>query len=301
MSRFINPAPQYKPYSKLYFFESNTNTQLATYADSIETIPNTHPVIADADGRVPNIFFSVVAKLVVLDESDVQYIERDPVGGDSATGGGLGAWSETTVYGISDIVKGSDNKIYVSITAGNVSNDPTITPTAWEEVRFIGVWNTNVSYAIGDVVQTVNGDLWKAVIVTIADDPSVDTGTNWLPAINGAKVPEIITLTAGVATLSSWEIPEVVDFTGATNESRQIDASANTVDVTLPVLVAGDSFTYHNLITSTFKVQILNPIETIKGTQGDIAAATNMEIEAGQSVQLVAKSATVLSVVGALL
>ena len=297
MSRFINPAPQYKPYSKLYFFESNTNTQLATYADSIETIPNTHPVIADADGRVPNIFFSVVAKLVVLDESDVQYIERDPVGGDSATGGGLGAWSETTVYGISDIVKGSDNKIYVSITAGNVSNDPTITPTAWEEVRFIGVWNTNVSYAIGDVVQTLNGDLWKAVIVTIADDPSVDTGTNWLPAVSGDKIPEVIEL----SVLNSWEIPETADFTGANNESRQIDASANTVDITLPVLVAGDSFVYHNQITSTFKVQILNPIETIKGTEGDIAAGTNLELEAGNSVQLVAKSATVLSVVGALL
>jgi hypothetical protein len=91
----------------------------------------------------------------------------------------------------------------------------------------------------------------------------------------------------------------VADFTGVASESRQIDASANTIDVTLPVLVAGDSFIYHNLITSTFKVQILNPIETIKGKGGDIAPAINMELAPGDSVQMVAKSSTVLSIVGA--
>jgi len=47
-------------------------------------------------------------------------------------------------------------------------------------------------------------------------------------------------------------------------------------------------------------VQILNPIETIKGKGGDIAAAVNMELEPGQSVQMIAKSTTILSIVGAL-
>ncbi len=36
--------------------------------------------------------------------------------------------------------------------------DPVSDPVNWEEVRFIGVWNTNIIYVIGDVVQTVNGD-----------------------------------------------------------------------------------------------------------------------------------------------
>ena len=46
---------------------------------------------------------------------------------------------------------------------------------------------------------------------------------------------------------------------------------------------------------------MLNPTQTIKGKEGDIASGTNMEIEAGQSVHVVAKSTTILSVVGALL
>ena len=100
--------------------------------------------------------------------------------------------------------------------------------------------------------------------------------------------------------LHSWEDPDIADFTAVAKESYQIDASANTVDITLPVLAIGDPFVFHNLITSTFKVQVLNPIETIKGKGGDIAAATNMEIEPGQSVQLVTKTTTILSIVGVL-
>ena len=150
---------------------------------------------------------------------------------------------------------------------------------------------------MGDVVQSSLGNLWKALTATAGNDPEADSGTNWKPAIDGAKVPEIIALEA----LNSWDIPETADFTAVAKESRQIDASANTIDVTLPVLVVGDSFIYHNVITSTFKVQILNPIETIKGTEGDISAGTNMELLPGQSVQMVAKTTTVLSIVGALL
>lgn len=90
------------------------------------------------------------------------------------------------------------------------------------------------------------------------------------------------------------------NFTCVSSESYQIDASSDTVDVTLPPLSVGDPFVFHNLITSTFKVQILNPTETIKGKGGDIAAGVNMELEPGQSVQLVAKSSTILSITGAL-
>ena len=65
----------------MFFFESGTNTQLETFADELQTIPNSHPVLCDAAGNTPNIFYDGSAKLVVLDENDVQYLERDPVGG----------------------------------------------------------------------------------------------------------------------------------------------------------------------------------------------------------------------------
>lgn len=292
MSRFIDPRPQYRPNSKLFFFKSGTNTQLVTYKDQFETIPNTHPVLTDSLGVVPNIFFSSSAKLVILDENDEQYVERDPVGGEKELGA-FTLWDIVVTYDKNNISIGSDGSFYISLSNGNIGNDPTTDDTNWKEWPPITRWNTNVTPSIGDVVQSSVGNLWKALTATVGNDPETDDGTNWRPAIDGSKIPEI-------KVLSSWDIPEISDFTAAANESRQVDASVSTIDIALPVLNIGDSFVYHNLITSSFKVQILNPIETFKGKGGDINAGVNMEIEAGQSVQLVAKSATILSIVGAL-
>lgn len=295
MSRFVSPITDMKPNGSLRFFNSGLNTVLITYKDELETLPNPTIVPVLPNGNVQNVFYSGSARVIYLDEFDQQYAERDPVGGEKELGD-FNLWDAVVTYDKNDIVEGSDSAFYISLSNGNVGNDPTLTPTSWVEIRFIGIWNTNVSYSIGDVVQTTNGNLWKAQTATSGNDPTPDGGTNWLPATDGAKIPEVIALEA----LNSWDIPEIANFTGVASESRQIDASANTIDVALPVLVIGDSFIYHNLITSTFKVQILNPTETIKGKGGDIAAGTNMELEAGQSVQLVAKSTTVLSIVGAL-
>jgi hypothetical protein len=295
MARFINPVPEYKPNSKLYFFKSGTNTPIITYKDELEVIANTQPVLCDAAGNTPNVFYSGSAKLIVLDEYDVQYIERDPVGGEKELGD-FTLWDTVVNYDLNDIVDGSDNKFYISLSNTNQGNDPTTTATKWSEIRFIGVWNTNKSYKIGDVVQTANGDLWKAVSINSASDPSIDDGAKWLPAINGAKIPEVISLIADIAQLD-W-IAKAVDFTAVENEAYQIDGSANIVDVTMPALVAGKPYTFHNESTSAFKVQILNPTNTIRYTGGTIAAGTDLELAAGNSVQLVAKSTTILEIVG---
>lgn len=289
MSRFINPVPEYRPNSKLYFFKSGTNSPLTTHNDQFELTPNTHPVLTDSAGYVPNIFYSVSAKLVVLDENDVQYIERDPVGGEVGLGN-FTLWDTVVTYGKGDIVIGSDEGFYISLSAGNQGNDPTIDPTSWEEIRFIGVWNTNITYNAGEVVQTPNGSLWKALTTTAANDPLSDDGTNWLPSIDSEKIPEIIAL--------DWVI-KAVDFTAVDNESYQIDGSSNTVDITLPTLIVGKSYTFHNEKASTFKVQVLNPSYTINGPSGIISPGTDIELATSNSVQLVAKSTTILEIVGA--
>ena len=293
MARFINPITDMKPNGSLRFYKPGTDTELVTFKDELETIPNPTIVPVLPNGNIGNVFFQGSARVVYLDEFDQQYAVRDPVGVETGLGN-FTLWVTTVSYDLNDIVKGSNGRFYLSLSNANIGNDPTLTAASWEEIRFTGVWNSNITYAIGNVVLTIDGNLWKSLTATAGNDPSNDDGTNWLPAINGAKVPEVIAIKA----LSSWDIPEIADFTGATNESRQIDASANTIDVVLPVLDIGDSFIYHNLITSTFKVQILNPIETIKGSSGDIAAGINMELAPGNSVQLVAKSATILSIVG---
>lgn len=310
MPRFINPVPgfSYPANGKLYFYVAGTNTLLTTYADDLETIPNANPVILGSLGRVPNIWFSIKARVVLQDSDNVQIWERDPVGGSDSSAGGINIYDPATSYDKDQITRTEDGDFYISLQGSNQGNDPTVTPISnafWMEINFIDMYNSSKSYLTGDVIQTGEGYLWRSLInANLGNEPTADSGTNWLPALDGSKLPEMTAVEADVAALealNSWDIPKTANFTGVTSESRQIDASANTVDVTLPVLAIGDSFVYHNLITSTFKVQILNPIETIKGTEGTIAAATNLEIEAGQSVQLIAVSTTILSVVGALL
>tara|TARA_R110002096_G_scaffold262016_1_gene455531 strand:- start:394 stop:1161 length:768 start_codon:yes stop_codon:yes gene_type:complete len=151
---------------------------LITYKDQLEETPNTHPVLTDAAGFVPNIFFSGSAKLVVLDVDDVQYIERDPVGGEKELGD-FTYWDSVVTYDRNDIVEGSDGNFYISIASGNQANDPVTSPESWSEIRFLGVWNTNVVYSIGEVVQTDNGDLWKAISSQSGNNPATDDGTNW--------------------------------------------------------------------------------------------------------------------------
>ena len=65
---------------KIYFYESGTTTPKTTYADINNAIPNTNPVLLDASGRQPNIFFEGVAKATLTNNGDVQIVSRDPVG-----------------------------------------------------------------------------------------------------------------------------------------------------------------------------------------------------------------------------
>jgi hypothetical protein len=199
MARFISPITDMKPNGSLRFFKSGTNTTLITYKDELESIQNPTIVPVLPNGNVENVFYQGSAKVIYLDEFDQQYAERDPVGGEKELGAFV-LWDTTVTYDANDIVLGSDGLFYKSLTNANTANDPTTTPTEWEEIRFIGMWNINVVYAIGEVTQTSNGNLWKAKTATAGNDPSTDDGTNWLPAIDGAKVPEVIALEVKVGT-----------------------------------------------------------------------------------------------------
>jgi hypothetical protein len=42
--------------AKIYFFDAGTSTPRATYSDAALTTANTHPVVADGNGRWPSVF-----------------------------------------------------------------------------------------------------------------------------------------------------------------------------------------------------------------------------------------------------
>jgi len=110
---------------KIYFYESGTTTPKTTYADVNNAIPNSNPVLLDASGRQPNIFFEGVAKATLTNNSDVQIVSRDPVG-ETATNFG-DEWVSTRIYGANDVVIGSDGQYYRSLLAGNQNNNPATT------------------------------------------------------------------------------------------------------------------------------------------------------------------------------
>lgn len=175
---------------KLSFFESGTSTDKDTFADVDLTITNTNPVILTAAGRQPNIFFSGTAR-VILTESDGTQIEvRDPIGGETGQDV-IPAWNSVVIYGIPDLVRGSDGNFYISITNGNQDNDPVTSPVNWTQVRFIRVWNVNENYSQFQITEGSDGLLYSSVINNnIANDPTTDF-VNWKPAVDAISPPVI--------------------------------------------------------------------------------------------------------------
>ena len=86
MARSANPVPQYFTDKNkilvgglMFYFEAGTSDPKPTFADPDETIQNTHPVVLDSEGRLPNGFFTNTAKQVLKDSNSVQIWERDNV------------------------------------------------------------------------------------------------------------------------------------------------------------------------------------------------------------------------------
>jgi hypothetical protein len=123
------------------------------------TIPNTDPVVLDAAGRIPDIFFAGLARFRVTNaDESVTYTDTDPVG-DTTVTSGAGPYDPATTYDVAAVVI-SDGKYWASLVDNNIGNDPATTPAAWSEVRFNGVYNTLQTYDIGAMVILDNETLW---------------------------------------------------------------------------------------------------------------------------------------------
>jgi hypothetical protein len=299
MSRYVNPVPQYLDGAgdpvvngKLFVYESEQNVLKSTFADQKQTIPNTNPIILDSAGRTPNTFYTGTARIVLQDSSGLQLFERDPVGGQNDFGA-FGDWAISVSYDIDDIVQRL-GKFYLSKINANQGNDPSLSEgnnANWTLINFLQLHDTTTVYGLGDIVNTSTGLLWASQTASnTGNNPTTDDGTNWLPAVAGAKIPE-------VAALDTF-INKSASFTIVVGESYQIDSSGGAVNAAMPTsLVVGKIITVHNESISTNTVLLTNPSFTIKGTGGTIAPGTDLELAAGDTARLVAKSTLILEVV----
>lgn len=224
MSRFGSLGTQYFDNAgdplidgKISFFESGTTTLKDTFADVNLTIANTNPVILSAAGRQPNIFFNGSARAVLTDKDDVQIEVRDPVGA-TTTADAFAPWIATIAYNFNDIVQGSDDRYYQSITNGNIGNDPVTSSGFWAEVRFIGVYDAAYTYQTGYIV--IASDLLLYISLTdnnLNNDPTLDA-VNW--KLQGADVGNEAEIINGDFSALCWQRlePAVVSFvlTGST-------------------------------------------------------------------------------------
>ena len=251
---------------KLYFYESGTNnTDKATYADISESIPNTNPVILDGEGRCPNVFGTGAYNIVSTSSDDIQIQQFDPViAGQDA--GAFAPWNSASVYAEGDIVTASDGKYYRSLVASNQNQDPTTSPDKWEELKFIGVWNTNSVYEIDDIV-VHNGLLYESLTDANTGNTPAGDPTNWSQMggatgggmfyENGQTVTADYTLTTGknamtagpisiatgvtvtVPTGQTWTIVQGIKMAITINGSTGIDAPALTLDTPLATAEGG--------------------------------------------------------------
>lgn len=214
MARYSNPFIQYQngtgsnslPGATLDFFEPGTTTRKDTFSDSGLTTANTNPVVADGSGVMPDIFLNGTYKVVLKDAAGIVQPEgtKDPVGETAA--GQFDAFLNDVTYNIPDIVKGSDNEFYKSLTNSNQGNDPTTSPTNWEQVaveplprgQIDGLITSNgtdtdhdIDTSVGVCVDSTNDILMQLkTIITKQID------ANWVPGTNMGGFPSGLTLTA---------------------------------------------------------------------------------------------------------
>lgn len=141
----------------------------------------------DAAGRLPNVFFSGAAKARLTTNlgtelapiPGTQIWERDPVGG-TVDEGAFSAWNPEPIYNINDIVTGSDELFYISITNANQNNDPTVSSANWTQIRFLYNWNSPQTYNLDDVVIGTNGQYFRSAIASNqGNDPILGDQTKW--------------------------------------------------------------------------------------------------------------------------
>ena len=159
-TRYLDAAGDPLGGGKIYFYDPGTTTAKPTYSDVAQSVANPQPFVLDAGGaQATSIFFSGQAKAVLQDASGTQITSIDPIGAE-VTDSGFADWSASQTYDLNDLVKGGDNLFYISVSNGNVNNNPTTpSPAFWMRIRFLDTWNSNYFYSTNDVVES-GGILW---------------------------------------------------------------------------------------------------------------------------------------------
>lgn len=129
--------------AKKFFFEPGTTIQKDIYTDSGLTVVGANPQLSDADGRYTgDIFLDGLYKEEQQDNSGttsgydgVTLWTSDPIG--DVVLGSHSLWVSSDSYDIPEIVLGSDDFYYESLTDANQGNNPISSPSNWAKITFV--------------------------------------------------------------------------------------------------------------------------------------------------------------------
>lgn len=278
MSRFSNPFIQYSdgvgvslPGAQLFFFEPGTTTPKDTFSDSGLTIANTNPVVADSTGRMGDIWLDGIYKVVLKDAAGVTQPEgtKDPVG--DTTEGQFELWLNDNTYNIPDIVLGSDDEHYRSLTDANQGNNPTSSAANWEQLNLGRVWNANVTYEFGGVVEATDGRSYRSIEGTnLNNDPT--TTDSWVG--EGADI-QSVTATVAASALTVGVKAGGLDFRSTTlGDGVKTNQQFNDLSLVVP---SGATLGTVNAIPSRIVLLVLNNAGTTEPAVVNLAGGVNLD------------------------
>lgn len=214
---FLNPLTKFTsdnitslPGARLYFFQNNSSTPKAVYADKAKVTSLGVYVEADSAGIFEPIWLDGTYRAIL--RYSANWVS-DPVGvvqtgwpvdniGDIGNFSAFAAWDSTFTYDITTntFVTGPDGLYYQSIQNPNLNKTPASNPSYWQQVRLQAVWNASRSYVEFDIVEW-QGKLYSSKnIVNVNHQPP--NATYWNDLTFNNNVIGALNVTAGVTALS---------------------------------------------------------------------------------------------------
>jgi len=171
--RFRNPVIKYTtdtlktlPGSKLRFFQNGTSTPKTVYADKNKVTSLGSVVTADSAGIFVPIFLDGTYRVRLENSAGTTQTgwPVDNVGGED-TQGQLDDWSALQVYSEGDLVTASNGLRYIAKynASQNLNQEPSISPTFWDEYRIVLDWNAVSTYEANDLVQYTDGMFYQSL------------------------------------------------------------------------------------------------------------------------------------------
>lgn len=215
LTKFTSDNITALPGARLYFYQNNSSTPKAVYADKNKVTSLGVYVEADSAGIFEPIWLDGTYRATLKYSTNWT---TDPVGvvqtgwpiddvGDSSNFTAFAAWDSTFTYDLTTntFVTGPDGKYYKSIQNPNLNKNPTTENDYWEEIFILTVFNADHpdGYSIGDIVK-YGAALYASNINNNTNTPphaSWDSLTFGSGYVSGQFTPTVSgTSTAGAAT-----------------------------------------------------------------------------------------------------